>query len=124
MRTSNPALRIMSAVFAMSLCDCVDQLSRPDVPVITTAQTKPEEDEPPAYAALTWKQKCMSYIDDAQRQCTNTPEVCTSQEYRDCINEISLCYALYDYGELPGVQVARFNQVVAACKTFRPHIVE
>ena len=124
MRTGNHALAIIGTVFTMSLCSCIEQLSRPDVPAITASQAKPEEDEPPAYAALTWKQKCMSYIDDAQRQCTNAPEVCTSQEYKDCINESSLCYALYDYGELPGVQVSRFNQVVAACKTFGPHIVE
>jgi predicted lipoprotein len=121
MRTNNRVLAVLGTVFAMSLCSCIEQLP---TPVITASPAKPEDDEPPAYAAVTWKQKCMSYIDDAQRQCTNTPEVCTSQEYKDCINEISLCYALYDYGELPGVQVARFNQVVAACKTFRPHIVE
>lgn len=113
----------ISALAMMALPGCEPQVVRPDPAPIATPQQDEDEKEPPAYAALTWKQKCLSYVEDAQRACTNNPEICATQEYKDCINETSLCYALYDYGELPAVQVSRFNQVVAACKQYGPHIV-
>lgn len=103
---------------------CVENQARPDpAPASTAADGGADSPADASCPALTWKEKCLSYIADAQRHCTNHPEVCTTPEYQRCINETSWCYALSEYGELNVVEEARFQQVVNACKQYAPHIV-